>query len=152
MLAKYLRYQILLKMLLMWPGRQLMQCQIRNPYIISNTQITMATQINLPVAVAVLALAIVGYSFFSGFQSYAVADANAVYGTPASSFCNDDDDINTKFQGNCTDDTGTLVEICSPSYSGSVNEYYCAPNNKCQSRRIRCGYKETCVEGACVAI
>ncbi len=112
----------------------------------------MATQINLPFAVAVLALAIVGYSFFSSsVQSYAIADANAVYGTPASSFCDDADGINTKFQANCTDARGTFVEICNAANSGAVNEYYCAPNNLCQSRKIRCGYRETCVDGACVA-
>ena len=113
----------------------------------------MATKINLPLAIAALAIAIVGYSFLSSdsISANAIADANAVYGTPSSAFCNDDDDINVKFQGNCTDDTRTFVEICNAYYSGSVNEYYCAPNNRCQSRRIRCGYKETCVEGACVA-
>jgi len=111
----------------------------------------MATQINLPVAVAVLALAIIGYSFFSSnsFSANAIADANAVYGTPPSAFCNDDDDINIKFQGNCTDGRGTFVEVCQPN--GKVREYYCAPNNLCQNRAIGCGYKEACVEGACVA-
>ncbi len=108
----------------------------------------MATRFNLTFAIAVLALVVVAYSFLN-FNSGSGIAANAVYATPASPFCLDDDDISVKAQGNCTDNRGTFVESCLPS--GKVMEYYCAPNNLCQNRAIGCGYKETCVDGACVA-
>lgn len=109
----------------------------------------MVTKINLPLTATIIALAIVGWSFLNSDLQNVLA-ANAIVGTPPSSFCTDTDNLNVNYIGNCTDVTGTYTDVCHPN--GGVSEWYCAPNNLCSTRRIRCGYKETCVEGRCVAL
>jgi len=106
----------------------------------------MATKNNIPLIVAVLALAIVGYSFFSN----SATGAQVV--TPISASCMDTDGWDNTQQGTCTDIRGgverTFTEQCLDI--NSPGEYYCTPSKTCQLRAMDCPFSQKCVAGACV--
>ncbi len=114
----------------------------------------MATKINIPLTVAVLALAIVGLSFAGVLQGYAASDV--LTATHPSAFCKESDGgIKTQTFGTCTDSRNTKYsDKCIPGLKGAqsraVTEYYCAPNNLCSQLPRQCAGNEMCVAGACV--
>ncbi len=104
----------------------------------------MAKQTNWNLVIAVLALAVIGYSFVSG------ATTGAQIVTPANSWCKDTDAQNQHIAGSCEDSSGATATDACVDYN-TVNEGFCSLSNVCSHKYMNCLYGEQCVKGVCVA-
>ena len=104
----------------------------------------MATNVNWKLAIAVLALAVVGYSFIGG------SPTGAQVVTTANAWCKDTDMQNNMVAGNCEDSSGIKASDSCVDFN-TVNEAFCSKSNICTKKYMNCRYGETCVSGACVA-
>jgi|SRR3989344_5020857 len=105
----------------------------------------MANRFNWQVALAVIVVLGIGYTFLGGNFTGAAFTV-----TPYSLHCSDTDGgMVTATQGTCTDDKGTYTDTCQ-SAGKSVVEHYCSPGNRCAGQPQQCTAGRTCVSGKCV--
>jgi len=113
----------------------------------------MAMKFNTNLAIALVALAVVGISFASSANTgFGIVNSYGVEINPANVACADTDGSNANTLGACSDSSGkTLTDTCG-DYGPYVSEAFCSASNKCATKMILCDSDKLCKNGVCVVV
>ncbi len=104
----------------------------------------MASGFNWQVALAVLIVLGVGYTFLGG--NFSTGAALTV--TPYSTSCSDTDGgMSTAVQGICTDSQGSYTDTCQSAGKSVVENFCTSTGNRCAQKPLQCS--RGCINGRC---